>query len=269
MPAREATSTCQTTRSKLSIWWHILAVFLLDVLFIYFFEPKNPIYCALLAIIFWKLVWDDHNSTTIDLRYLALFFFLGLFIRNHGIVFSFYAGVTSFLILHAVHEAFALLVPAGPGTSEGEFHYQSTIPDCTEDDAPAYRPCFAGALFLVLSYYLVALPLPDTVLAILYAPMPYTKLPVFCWLVPFLFFLVAIYFYRRDHRAMKQGYHVVYRGFGDGDIYFIGASIGVFGFFLTLLTVTISLIFTWFQVRFFLRHQAAVQEKSGGIEIEH
>ena len=99
MPAQEATSTCPTTQSNISIFWHIFAVFLLDVCFIYFFEPENPIYCALLAIIFWKLVWDDHNSTTIDLRYLALFFFLGLFIRNHGIVFSFYAGVTSFLIL--------------------------------------------------------------------------------------------------------------------------------------------------------------------------
>ena len=269
MPAQEATSTCQTTRSKLSIWWHILAVFVLDVCFIYFFEPKNPVYCALLAMLFWKLVWDDHNSTTIDLRYLVIFFVLGLFIRNHGIALSFYAGVTSFLILHATHEGFALLVPVGPGTSEGEFHYKSTIPDCTEDDAPAYLPCFAGALFLVLSYYLVALPLPDTAFAILYAPMPYSMLPAFCWFIPLVFFLVAIYFYRRDRRAMKQGYHVVYRGFGDGDIYFIGAAIGVFGFFLTLLTVTISLMFTYVQVRFFLRHQAAVQEKSGGIEIEH
>ena len=97
MPAQEATSTYPTTRSNISMWWHILAVFLLDVCFIYFFEPENPIYCALLAIIFWKLVWDDHNSTTIDLRNLAVFFILGLFIRNHGIVFSFYAGVTSFM----------------------------------------------------------------------------------------------------------------------------------------------------------------------------
>ena len=260
MPAQEATSTCQTTRSKLSIWWHILAVFVLDVCFIYFFEPKNPVYCALLAMLFWKLVWDAHNSTTIDLRYLVIFCVLGLFIRNHGIALSFYAGVTSFLILHATHEAFALLVPVGPGTSEGEFHYKSTIPDCTEDDAPAYLPCFAGALFLVLSYYLVALPLPDTAFAMLYAPMPLAMLPAYCGIIPLVFFLVAIYFYRRDRRAMKQGYHVVYRGFGDGDIYFIGAAIGVFGFFLTLLTVTISLMFTYVQVRFFLRHQAAVQE---------
>ena len=66
--------------------------------------------------------------------------------------------------------------------------------------------------------------------------------------IPLFLFLLSVGCYLRNRYAIKHGCNVVYRGLGDGDIYFLGMMVGVTGPFLVFGALTASLVPSAIQV---------------------
>lgn len=123
----------------------------------------------------------------------------------------------------------------------GEMTYHNPHPGVNIETAPAYIPMFTGALSVILLYYMLGLPVPENIYETVFAPITFIFIPWELWILPFVLACISVYFWYRNKKAMRNGDNIVYYGFGDGDVYFIGAMIGVLGFFLTLLTVFFSM----------------------------
>lgn len=266
MSAHVLTKILPTIKRKFkafSFWrclGHFLVLFFLYVLFIDYLKPVSLLGTLFLAGLFWFMSYHDYKTREIDMRVLGVFFLLGIALRPWQMLFSLYLGITTFFILHILHELFAKIVPKTEEEPECGFHFQSDDPIITEDNAPGYMPTFLLGLILVLGIYTLRIPLPESVLLTVYQPVRYPVVPPAFWVLPLILFLISIGFYYRNHKAMLHGNNVVYRGFGDGDVYFIGASSGVFGFFTTLSAIFFSLIFAYFLMRR-LRHILRQREK--------
>lgn len=242
MLVQEVTKTSKTFRIGFNLFFvSCLAIFTLDVSFIYFFRPDNPLLCLALAFILWAITVEDYYHKTIDLRLIGVFFAIGLLCRGFT-VFYLFTGVTTFLLFHVIHEICAKRVKT-----------DKTQSDDGEDEicAPPYIPFYVASLLLVLLYYLSGLPISPVAEQILFLPSVFDSmdLSLLIWFVPFFLFLLSVLLHYRTKRLKARGYDLVYRGFGDGDIYFFGASIGVFGAFLNLFIVIISLVPAYYVIR--------------------
>lgn len=233
---------------KLPWFVHGFIILLIDILLVYYLAPAKALLCLGLSFGLWWMTWEDYIHREVDIRVCGIVFLTGLMIyqENGSAVVHLYLGILGFLILHVLHEAFAIAEKAD--TKNGEIAYQAKK-ELDVNKAPAYLPIFIGSMILILGYYLLGLPLSQIVYFIVFSPFPDVSFPVLLWSIPFVFCLASLYFYKRNKKKMAQGYNIVYRGVGDGDIYFLGAMIGVLGFFLTFLTVFISL----FPAGFFIR----------------
>lgn len=240
MSAREAMKTSKTSTGNSNMLISGIAIFVFDILFIYFFNPENPIFCLTLAFILWHITVEDYREQMIDIRMIGLFFCVGLFCRG---LYPFYlfSGLTSFFLLHIAHELCAKVEKID---GWGDYHYATLSPGMSEDAAPPYIPFFSGSLAFVLTYYLLALPMPKGMEYALFAVPAFEDMAISwtLWLLPLVLFFISVGLHYRSRRLMETGHNIVYRGFGDGDIYFFGAAIGIFGFFVTLLSLCLSLI---------------------------
>ena len=234
-------------------------VYLLGVLFSYLFLPQHGQLAFVLAGILWYMTWHDYCTQEIDIRWAGVFLVTGLALHTENPFFSLYVALMGFFLPHILHEATAKIVDAQG--EEGSFHYDGVpVAKDGSEKAPAYLPIFTLTLMAVLAYYLMVLPLPDSLYRLLFEPVRITVMPAFLWLLPLLCAGISFCFYRRNRRAMQAGKNVVYRGFGDGDIYFFGAMAGTLGFFLTLFTVTLSMIPAWFILHRFKQQHTSSQE---------
>lgn len=250
MSVRDRMKTCLTTRNISKAGLHFCAVGFLNILFIDYLEPAATAAMWLCTALFWLLIVMDYRSQEIDMRFLALFFLLGIGLKEGNPLFSLYFGLCGFFILHILQEAAARIKPSQDIPA---FHFESSYPELDEQHAPPYLPYFLAGLIPVLLINTFRIPLPAEILRILYLPVPYQSIPAIFWLLPLFLLLVSIGFYRRNQKAMRHGKDIVYRGFGDGDAYFLGASIGVFGFFVTLSAAFLSLLFAYFGLQKRLR----------------
>lgn len=249
MSALEAMKTSKTTKNlsepatNKHIFLQCLAVFGLDVLFIYFFQPSNPLFALLLAMTLWQITREDYKHQTIDIRWVAVFFFIGLFCRGGSPWYYIYAGLLGFFIPHILHELFAATEKIPDRTVQGSIHFVPMSSDLDENEAPPYVPYFVGTLSLILFYYLLALPMSPQIEFTIFAHTVFADMviPWQMWLIPLGLGLISVFLHYRARYFMKRGYNIVYRGFGDGDIYFLGAMIGIFGLFITLLTIFLSM----------------------------
>lgn len=226
--------------------FHGIMVLMLDILLIYYLAPAKSLICLILAGVLWAMTLEDYKTQEIDMRYCAIFFFTGVFVINGNPLFHIFLGLLAFFFLHDIHEAMAI-VQETEENRVGEFHYQ-TSNGSMEDDAPAYIPLFTGTLMVVLLYYLLALPMPGFIEELVFLPFSNERMPLELWVVLLPFVGMAVYFYYRNKRAMKRGNDIIYRGFGDGDIYFFGTMIGILGFFFTLVVVFISMLPAYIQI---------------------
>ena len=245
MPALEAIRSNQT--KKIPWYIHLFAVFLLDVLLIYYLMPAKVLLCIPLATALWWLTWEDYTKKEVDIRVCGIFFLIGLIIHRDTMLFNLYIGLLGFLIPHVIHEGLARIEASS--SAEGKMDYHNPYPEADIDKAPPYIPMFTGSLMVVLLYYLLGLPMSDSFYETVFAPMPIAVLPWMFWILPGFLALLSIYFWNRNKNALKNGNNVVYRGFGDGDIYFVGVMIGVLGFFTTLLTVFVSMFVALIMIR--------------------
>ena len=261
MCQKEALKALPTSSEKrgMPLIVHTGIIFLLGVLFSYLFLPHYGQLAFVLAGVLWYMTWHDYVTQEIDIRWIAVFLIVGLAIHNQNPLFYLYVALMGFFLPHIIHEAAAKIVDAQE--DEGSFHYDGVqVARDGSEKAPAYLPIFTATLMAVLAYYLLALPLPDSLYHLIFEPVRVTIMPASLWLLPLLCAGISFYFYRRNKRAMKAGKNILYRGFGDGDIYFFGAMAGTIGFFLTLLTVTLSMIPAWFILRRFKRQTTSSQE---------
>lgn len=253
MSAQEAMRTSKTTKNSSDGLMahpltHCVIVFLLDVLLVYFLEPPNPLLALLLATILWHITWEDYRCQTIDIRWCGALFMVGLLCRGSHPLFYLYVGLIGFFIPHILHELFAKIEQPSEKQEQGSIHFVTEDSGLDENEAPAYVPLFVGALFVVLLYYLLALPMPKMAELAIFAPAVFADMPQIpeLWLIPLALAAISIGLHFRAKQIMKKGCNIVYRGFGDGDIYFFGAMIGVFGFILTILCVFLSLFPAFF-----------------------
>lgn len=243
MLVQEVTKTSKTFRIGFNLFFiSCLAIFALDVSFIYFFRPDNPLLCLALAFILWAITVEDYYHKTIDLRLIGVFFAIGLLCRGFT-VFYLFTGVTNFLLFHVIHEICAKRV----------FKTDKTQSDDEADEicAPPYIPFYVASLLLVFLYYLSGLPISPAAEQVLFLPSVFDLMDssLLIWSVPFFLFLLSVLLHYRARRLKARGYDLVYRGFGEGDIYFFGAAIGVFGAFLNLFIVIISLVPAYYVTR--------------------
>jgi len=251
MSVRDRMKTCLTTRNIFKACMHFFAIGFLNVLLIDYLSPSSTLAMWLCTTLFWMLIVIDYQSQEIDMRFLALFFLLGIGLKEGNPLFSLYLGLCSFFFLHILQEATARVKPSQsiPG-----FHFESSYPELDEQHAPPYLPYFLAGLIPILLINTFRIPLPPEILRVLYLPIPYQGIPTVFWLLPLLLLAISLAFYRRNRRAMRHGKDIVYRGFGDGDAYFLGAAIGVFGFFVTLSAAFLSLLFAYFGLQKRLRN---------------
>lgn len=220
-------------------YFHLTAVFVLDILLVYYLTPVKAVLCIGLAAALWWLAWEDYTKREVDIRVCAIFFILGLMVHQGSVLLHFYIGLLGFLIPHVIHEGMALIEKSDEDL--GTMDYYNPTPDADIEKAPPYIPMFTGVLAVILGYYLLGLPISDYIMEIVFKPMPVSFVPLPFWILPLILLGLTLYFWMRNQKAMANGYNVIYRGFGDGDIYFIGAMIGILGFFLSLITVFFSL----------------------------
>ena len=246
MSQEEATkapiSPGSTTEKKVPWIVHILAVFFLGVLFSYLFMPHYAQLAFVLAGVLWYLTWHDWCRQEIDIRVAGLLLLVGLLVHGEHPLFYLYLACVGFLLPHLIQEAAAKVMEPGEEEEPGSFQYEGARGEDGGSMVPAYLPIFTGTLAVILTYYMLVFPLPERLSSLLFDPVPYREIPGFLWLIPMVLLLLSYGFYRRNKKAMEKGRVVVYRGFGDGDIYFFGAMAGVFGFFLTLFTVSLSMV---------------------------
>lgn len=236
---------------------HPLAVAIILLPLSYFFTSHAPIqsiHVLGMAIVLWVMAWQDYKTQDIDLRWLGIFFLIVLLAAPHPAL-TVYLTLVGFFIPHLIHEVTASVEPASR-KGQGSFQFQGVTRPEEVGAAPPYLPLFLFILLLLLTYYMLALPMPDDVYFVVFAAIPEGFFPLWFWALPLVLGLLSLGFYFRNHRAMKQGKNIVYKGFGDGDIYFFGVMVGAFGFFLTLLTVFLSM----FPAFFILRRYRALQE---------
>lgn len=235
-------------RSSEKTHWllHCGAVLFLDVLLIYFFQPPNPLFTLAFAFVLWRIMWDDYKQQTIDVRWIGVLFTVGLFCRGTYPWVFIFMGVSGFFVLHIIHEL-SVIKEKSPEDC-GDFRFTSIRSGLDENSAPAYVPFFVGSMSVLLLYYMLALPMPSFFEFSVFMPPVFAdmQIPWYVWLFPMVLALFSVYLHYRAKRFMKEGYNLVYRGFGDGDIYFFGAMIGIFGLIFTLFTVFISLVPAYF-----------------------
>lgn len=249
MSALEVTKTSRTMKnhSDLSLWMHCGIVLLLDILLIYFFQPPNPLFALVFAVILWKITWEDYTRQTIDIRWLFLLFVISLFCRGTYPWFFIFSGISGFFVLHIIHELFVIKEKT-ENNECGDFHFAPIRSGLDESTAPAYVPFFVVSMSVLLLYYLLALPMPHLLEFSVFETPVFAdmKMPWFFWCIPSVLAVISVGVRYRARRLMKKGYNLVYRGFGDGDIYFFGAMIGIFGLIFTLVTIFISLFPAYF-----------------------
>ena len=197
--------------------------------------PQNTLLCIGLSIALWYLTYQDYKYREVDIRVCGIVFFLGLIIHSDTFVLHFYIGLTCFLILHVIHEKLAKVVKIVE--TVGEMTYYNPYPEADIDNAPAYIPMFTAVMAVILLYYMLGFPIPEVVYNSVFEPLSLSYIPWVLWLFPFILICFTVYYWNRNRKAIKNGNNIVYYGFGDGDVYFIGAMIGVMGFFFTLITV--------------------------------
>lgn len=234
----------------------MLAVLALDVMLTYYFRPPNPLMCLLLAILIWKVTVEDYKTQLIDVRLVLMIFLLGIMITSENRLGMIFEALVSFGLMHILHEATAKIVPVLPNVKP-DFYYLSSHEAFNDDNAPPYVPCLTIALAVVLLYYLLVLPLPPhaamiaeqhTVILRLVSSYPTIPMTIVGVLLTICFI-----FYLRNRQALKHNKAIVYKGLGDGDIYLLGAYMGLFGYPTMMAIIFVSTLPAWLQVKYLER----------------
>lgn len=228
----------------LTYFMHFVAIMSLDAVLIYFLKIQHTLLSFVLAGLLWFMVLRDYKYQKVDIRFCLMIVAIGCYIKLPTSFSSVYAGIMMFLILHTIHESCAVIESTENGTF-GSFKYKCDYNKISTDTAPAYIPIFIATMFVLFSYYMIGFPISPVIENILFNDdfdiIFNQYLPIFVLPLAVLS-IFAIYFYRRNHIAMKNGHNIVYRGAGDGDIYFIGSMTAILGFFVTLIIVFFSTI---------------------------
>jgi len=225
---------------------HFSTILTLDVLLLYFLRPVHPIPCFFFAAIVWALTVEDYRTQLVDLRLVGAAAALGVLMRPDAVREIFFLSCLGFFLPHLLQEMSAKVVPIREEGEQARFHFESSHPAFTEDNAPPYLPCFIVGLAVSLAYYLLVLPIPSVFAnvetTVLLSLSDVLKNPWFLFGIPVALFLLSLGFYLRNRYALQHQKNVVYRGLGDGDIYFLGMLTGAVGPFLVLAALVISLI---------------------------
>lgn len=233
------------------LFLHAVAILSLDVLLLYFLRPMHPIPCLFFAAAVWALTVEDYRTQLVDLRLVGAAAALGVLMRPDAVKEIFFLSCLGFFLPHLLQEMSAKAVPIQEG-EQARFHFQSSHPAFTEDNAPPYLPCFCVGLAVSLAYYLLVLPIPpifaDVEMTVMLSLSDALQNPFFLFGMPGFLFLLSLGFYFRNRYLLRHHKNIVYRGLGDGDIYFLGMLTGAAGPFLVLAALVISLIPSSFQV---------------------
>lgn len=235
----------------LKYFMHFVAIISLNILLIYFLKIQLTLLSLPFAGLLWYMTWQDYKYREVDIRFCLILLIVGIYIKSSAPISSIYAGIMMFLVLHIIHEACAVIELTEHGVV-GNFKYKFDCNKVSSDDAPAYIPIFIATMFVLFSYYMIGFPLSPVVENILFDTdfdIIFNQFRLIFIFPLILLTIFSIYFYQRNHSAIKNGQNILYRGAGDGDIYFLGVMTAILGFFVTLTIVFFSTIPAYYFLR--------------------